>query len=225
MKQICLASLAVAAVLAAGCNQHTGTANGSGTVGTSGRADNNVSRGDNDFVHDVSGMNAAEIDLSRLALEHSASPDVKKFAQMMVDAHTAAGDKLSGVAAQNAINAPATLDDTHRSLHEKLAGRQGLDFDRDYIDAMVDDHEKLVDKLESRIDRSTLSKYKADTDARATDKTPQVDVKAQSVVPEKSDDPVTQRINAWAADTYPDAYAHLQAAKALKDTLKKRSTD
>ncbi len=51
------------------------------------------------------------------------------------------------------------------------------------------------------------------------------DVKAQSVVPERSDDPVTQRINAWAADTYPVAYAHLQAAKDLKDALKKRSTN
>ena len=85
---------------------------------------------------------------------------------------------------------------------------------------MVDDHQALVDKLESRIDRSTLSKYKADTETRTTDKKPQVDVKAVSVVPEKSNDPVTQRINAWASDAYPAAYAHLQAAKSLKDAVK-----
>jgi hypothetical protein len=58
-----------------------------------------------------------------------------------------------------------------------------------------------------------------------TDKKPEVDVKAQTVLPEKSDNEVTQRVNAWAADTYPAAYAHLQAAKALKDSLKKRATD
>ena len=72
---------------------------------------------------------------------------------------------------------------------------------------------------------TTLSKYKTESSERATTDTPRVDVKAQSVLPEKSDDPVTQRINAWAADTYPTAYAHLQSAKALKDTLKKRTTD
>src|SRR6478672_8684303 len=102
MKQICLASLAVAAVLSAGCNRHNDAPNPNATVGTSGKADT-VSRGDRDFVQDVASLNAAEIDLSRLAVQQSASADVKKFAQMMVDEHTAAGDKLSGVATQNAI--------------------------------------------------------------------------------------------------------------------------
>ena len=225
MKKMCVASIAVAAMLAVGCSRDEGTTPKTDTAGTSGRAANNVSSGDRDFVKDVSQANAAEIDLSRLALDRSSSPDVKKFAQMAVDDHDAAGKQLSGVAAQNAIDAPTTIDDSHQSLHEKLAGKQGLDFDRDYIDAMVDDHQKLVDKLESRIDRSTLSKWKGDVANQTTNKDAKVDIKAQSVVPEKSDDPVTQRINAWAADTYPAAWAHLQAAKGLKDTLKKRSTD
>jgi putative membrane protein len=223
-----MASLAMAAMLTAGCSgrNETTTANGTaGTAGTAGRVESNVSSGDRDFVKDVSSMNAAEVDLSRVAVDRASSPDVKKFAQMMVDEHTAAGDKLSGVAVQNSIDAPATVDDSHRSLHENLAGKQGLDFDRDYIDAMVDDHQDLVDKLESRIDRDTLSKYKTTADQQTTDKEPKVEVKAQTVLPEKSDDPVTQRINAWAADTYPAAYAHLQAAKSLKDTLKKRATE
>jgi len=167
----------------------------------------------------------AEVDLSKLALQHASSPDVKTFAQTVVDDHTAAGEQLKGVAVQNAIDAPTTMDESHQRLHDNLAGKQGLDFDKDYVDAMVDDHQKLVDKLEARIDRDTLSKYKATDEQKATDKTPKVEVKAQTVLPEKSDDPVTQRINAWAADTYPAAYAHLQAAKSLKDTLKKRSTD
>lgn len=224
MKQLCWASLAVAVVLTAGCNRND-TTKANGTVGTSGRTDSNVSRGDRDFVQDVSTLNADEIDLSRLALERSASPDVKAFAQRVVDEHTAVGAKLSGVATQNAIDAPATMDDSHRSLHEKLAGKQGLDFDRDYVDAMVDDHQKMADKLESRIDRSTIVRTENESKAPATGKDAQVDTKAQSVLPEKSDDPVTQRVNAWAADTYPGVYAHLQSAKALKDTLKKRSTD
>jgi putative membrane protein len=223
MKQICLASVAVLALAGAGCNKHNDTAKND-TVGTAGRAAA-VSSGDRDFVHDVTQANMAEIDLSRLAAQRGSSADVKKFAQMVVDDHTAAGEQLKGVAVQNSIQAPATMDESHQRQHDDLAAKQGADFDKSYIDAMIDDHQKLVDKLESRIDRDTLSKYKATADEKATDKQAKVEVKAQSVVPEKSDDPITQRINAWAADTYPAAYAHLQAAKGLKDTLKKRSTD
>jgi putative membrane protein len=220
---MCLASLAVTAILAVGCNKNDAPKND--TAGTSGRVAENVKAGDRDFVRDVTKMNAAEIDVAKLAADRGSSSDVKKFAQMLADDHTAAGAKLSGVATQNSIDAPADLDDSARSQHEKLAGKSGLDFDKDFVDGMIDDHQKLVDKLESRIDRDTLSKYKSTAESAVSDKKAEVDVKAQTVLPEKSDDPVTQRINAWAADTYPVAYAHLQSAKALKDTLKKRSTD
>ena len=225
MKRICLASLAIAAVLGTGCNRNNTNAAKTDTAGTSGRVEDNVSRGDRDFVQDVARANAAEIDLSRMSVDRASSADVKKFAQMMVDDHTAAGAKLSGVATQNHIDAPATPDDDHVSLREKLVAKQGLDFDKDYIDAMIDDHQKLVDKLESRIDRDTLSRWKGQVATTPDGDKAKVDVKAQTVLPEKSDDVVTQRINAWAAETYPAAYAHLQSAKAVKDTLKKRSTD
>jgi putative membrane protein len=223
MKRICLASLAVAAMLAAGCNKNNTTSKND-TAGTSGRADA-VSSADKDFVLDASRANAAEIDLSRLALEHSSSADVKQFAQMMVDDHTAAATKLSSVASQNAIDAPATPDDDHVKVREKLVSRHGLDFDRDYIDAMIDDHGKVVDKLESRVDKETVSKWKDQQVNPADGTKAKVEMKTDAIVPEKSDNPVTQQINAWAAETYPVAYAHLQNAKALKDALKKRSTN
>lgn len=223
MKRFCLASLAIAAMLGAGCNKDHAAPND--TAGTSGRVEDSVSAGDRDFVKDTSQMNAAELSLSRLAIDHSSSPDVKKFAQMMVDDHTAAGAQLSGVATQNHIDAPADPDDSATKLHETLAAKQGLDFDKDYLDAMVDGHQKFVDKLESRIDRDTLSKWKGEVAKTPDGEKATIDVKAQTVTSEKSDNPVTQRINAWAADTYPTAYAHLQSAKALKDSVKKRATN
>jgi len=219
MKRMCMAALALAAAVTVGCNKdHNGN---SGTIGTSGRADSGVKSGDRDFVQDVSQMNADEIDLARLATERASSPDVKKFAQMVIDDHTAVGEKLSGVATQNGIETRGDLDDSHRKLHDKLAAKQGADFDKDYMDAMVDDHGKLVDKLESRIDKTTIERGRATVTNPSTDEKAKVDTKGQTVVPEKSDNEVTQRINAWAADTYPAAYSHLQAAKALRDSVKK----
>src|SRR4029077_3466952 len=98
--------VALAAALSAGCNRNdstattTGSASGdSSAVGTSGK----VPAGDRDFVRDVAAMNASEIDVSRLARARAADPNTKKFAQMAIDDHTGAGDKLKEIAAQNNI--------------------------------------------------------------------------------------------------------------------------
>jgi putative membrane protein len=228
MKRFGLLSLAVASVVTCGChdarNNNAANAPATGSaVGTSGTA-TDVSRGDKDFVHDVAIANMAEIDLGQVASERGSTPEVKKFAQMMVDDHTAANDKLKAIATPRAIEVPAQLDDTHQDTRQKLEKKQALDFDRDYADMMVDGHQDFVDKLESRIDKSKLSDWKArQTDASGRKVETQAD--AIAITPEKSDDPVTMSINQWAADTYPTAFAHLEAAKVLQKGLKKRSTD
>ena len=85
-------------------------------------------------------------------------------------------------------------------------------------------HSKLVDKLESRIDKETLSKWKTEHQEPATGKKAEVKGETITVMPEKSDNPVTFRLNQWAADTYPTAFAHLQAAKDMQKGLKRRTT-
>jgi putative membrane protein len=230
MRRMSVMAMALAAVIAVGCNKSDNRAANGSAVGTAGRAENGVSAGDRDFVRDVAVMNMAELELSRNALQKSAGADVKQFAQMMVDDHTSAGDKLKAVAAQHQIEVPAQIDDKHRDKSEKLAAKQGLDYDKDYADAMVDGHQDFVDKLESRIDKDTLSKWKAGHDNARTatpggNTNPDAKVEATSVTAEKSDNAITTAINQWAADTYPVAYAHLQAAKAMRDGVKKRATN
>jgi putative membrane protein len=222
MKRSGFVIAALALSLAAGCNKgpSSKTETGSGaTVGTAGR-DGGLSSGDRDFIRDIAEMNTADLELGRLGSEHGVGSDVKQFAQMMVTDHTGAADKLNAFASQHAVDVPVQLDDKHRDLRDKLAGKQGLDFDKDYADAMVDAHQDLVDKLESRVDKDTITKTKVDNKNG-----PDASVKAQAVMPEKSDNPNTQAVNQIAADIYPVAYAHLQAAKALRDGVKKRSTN
>lgn len=144
----------------------------------------------------------------------------------MIDDHTNAGNSLKALASQQGIDVPAQLEDKDRDQREKLTGKKGLDFDRDYMEAMVDGHQNLVDKLESRIDKTKLSEWKTSMGDRMTghDGT-DAKVKAEAIIPETSDNPSTVAVNQWAATTYPVAYSHLQAAKALVNTLKKRSTN
>jgi putative membrane protein len=228
MKRTCFLSLALVAALTAGCrgdDRATPRADGSGAVGTSGAAASHDVRGaDKDFVKDAAITGMAEISLARTAMERGSTPSVKKFAQMMIDDHTKAGEKMKALAEQHHIEMPAQVDDEHKDLADKLAAKRGLDFDRDYADAMVDGHQNFVDKLEKRIDKDTLSEWKSRHVDPASGKKVEAKGEAITVMAEKSDDPVTFSLNQWAAETYPVAFAHLEAAKDLQKGLKRRST-
>jgi predicted outer membrane protein len=147
---------------------------------------------------------------------------VKQFAKMMIDDHSKARDSLNALASKHNVMTTALLDDKHRDLKDKLSGLQGAEFDREYIDAMVDGHKDVLDKLESRVDKNKLADWKTQMkDAMTAKKEPASDV---TLTPEHSDNPITMDINQWAADTYPVVAKHLDKANALKDTLQKRRT-
>jgi putative membrane protein len=225
-KTIGLAAL-VLLTASAGCSRDEPRgANADGTpaspVGTAGKID--VSRADRDFVHDTAIAAMGDIQLGKMAAERGTTPDVKKFGQMMVDDHTAAGDKLKAIATDYSVELPTELDDKHRDLGDSLSKETGAEFDRKYMAAMVDGHEGFIDKLESRIDQAKLGEWKARYEDRLAGKKSEERIEAGTVMPERSDNPVTMRINQWAADVYPTAYAHLATAKGLNDKLKKRTT-
>ena len=82
---------------------------------------------------------------------------------------------------------------------------------------MVDGHKDLIDQLEHRIDKKTLDQWKIGMKGKTT-----VAGRTIAILPDRSDDPTTMRVNQLAADIYPTVYAHLEAAKAIESSLKKR---
>lgn len=230
MKRYGFLSIAMAAAITLGCNtNHRNDTNATnppagGAVGTAGSEDRNIKSGDKDFVHDLAIANTAEIELGRMAAERAANPEVKKFGQMMVDDHTKANNDLTAVASQHNIPIPNELDDKHIDLRDKLAKYQGMEFDREYINAMVDGHGDVLDKVGSRIDKDTLEKWNSER-KDITGHKAKTEGKTVAILPEKSDNPVTMSINEWAAKAYPVVSAHLDEAKSIKDNLKKRSTN
>jgi len=218
-------ALSLAAVIGCDRNRADGTSRADSAVGTAGQSDRNkVTRGDKSFVHDIAIANMAEVELAKLVPERSTDDEIKKFAQLMIDDHTKALDALRNVASQHNLEVPAQVDDKHRGKQDKLAKKQGLDFDKAYCDEMVDAHQDLVDKLESRIDKANLAEYKAQVKDRVAGTTVEEKGQAIAIIPEKSDNPVTMSVNQWAADTYPIAAAHLEAARTMRDGLKNRTT-
>lgn len=211
MKRIGLLSIALAMALTVACNRNapsnttaTTAANEPNAIGTAGEADRNtVSTGDKDFVKDVSTANMAEIELGQLAAQRAVSADVKQFAQMMVTDHTKAGADLKQAVSQWNIPMASALDEKHQDLKVKLSKLQGRQFDHEYMEAMVQGHQDVMDKLETRVDGHGALGRDKDTNP----------------VPEKSDNHVTSSINTWAAATLPAVHHHLDQAKMIEEKI------
>jgi putative membrane protein len=224
MTRIAFLPFTLVAILGAACSSDKGKAldQAKGTqpaaAGTSGAADT-AGQDARDFIHHVAIVNMAEIELGKLATNRSSTNEVKTFARMMIEDHTASGDKLKTVASDLKIEAPARLDAKHVDQRDKLAKLQDADFDRDYTSVMVDGHKDLIDQLEPRIDKKTLDQWKVEMNGKTA-----VANGTVAILPDKSDNPTTMRINQFAADIYPTVHAHLEAAKAVESSLKKRHT-
>jgi predicted outer membrane protein len=232
MKHTGLLWVALLAAITAGCSRNESTTTkapehraGGAAAGT-GVAAANDAKGDEHFVHEVALMNMAAIELSRMALRMGASPQIKVLAQKMVDDHGAAGDKLKSVVTGSQIEWPLQLDDKHRKTVDDLAKKQGAEFDRGYVEAMVHAHQDLVAKLEPRLDLKTLADWQAAAAGRTQSKAlpdPKVEMRDVEIRPEKSDNATTMKINQWAADMYPVTQKHLDTARTLENAPKEHS--
>jgi putative membrane protein len=177
-------------------------------------------KGDGEFVRDIAIMNMAEIELSRMAMQKATSGDVKSFAQRLIEDHDAAGNKLKSVVPDHW---PAQLDDKHRELAEKLAKNQGAKFDAEYLEAMIEGHQDLAARLESRLDVQSLADWKTAAAGRAESGAlpdPKVTLSDVHPRPNASDDELTKTINQWAAETYPTVQKHLDTARMLDRATK-----
>jgi putative membrane protein len=106
-----------------------------------------------EFVTKASAAGLAEVNLSRLAQERASRTEVKDFARRMVEDHGKANLELLRLAEAKKLNVAQRMDEKHQTLFERLVGLRGTDFDREYSQAMLKDHEEAV-ALFSEADKS-----------------------------------------------------------------------
>jgi putative membrane protein len=182
-------------------------------------------RSDADFGRDVAIKNLAGIELSRMALDKATSPQIKAFAQIMVADHGAALDKLKSAVSGQPIELPAEPDEKHRNTASDLAKSQGAEFDREYLKRLIEVHQDLAAKLESRLDVQSLSDWKTAAAGRTQSKAlpePATQMNDVQVRPDRADNETTRKINSWAAEVYPIAQKHLDTARTLENATKER---
>lgn len=113
-----------------------------------------------DFMNEAAQGGATEVELGKLAVQKAKDPQVKKFGQMMIDDHTKAGADLKALAAKKNLTLPTGLG-SHQSTVDRLKGLTGADFDKAYVDDMVDDHEDDVAAFQKEADNSSDPDVKA----------------------------------------------------------------
>lgn len=82
---------------------------------------------------------------------------------MIVDEHTAAGAKLSSLAASKNITVPTVLSTDSQDKINDLGKKKGKDFDKAYIDMMVSEHKDAVDAFQKENTNTTDADLKSFT--------------------------------------------------------------
>jgi len=118
------------------------TAQSSGSSSSS--SGSKLSAADKTFVDKAAQGGQAEVELGQLAADKGQSQQVKEFGQKMVQDHTKANDQLKQVASQEGITLPTSLDAKDKALKDRLEKLSGAQFDKVYMQHMVQDHKKDI---------------------------------------------------------------------------------
>ncbi len=140
---------------------------GTGTRNAETSKDDKVARGDRKFIQKAAESGMFEVQVSQLAATKATDANVKSYAGMLVDHHTAANNELVQLANAKHVELAAGPPRAMRRDMEKLGKKSGADFDRDFVrDVGMKAHEKDIRLFEK------ASKEVKDTQLKAwVDKT------------------------------------------------------
>ena len=116
---------------------------------------------DKKFVMEAASGGMMEVEAGKLAIANAKSAKVKEFGRMMVADHTKANAQLKAVAAAKNITISASMMDKHQKHVDMLKTKKGAEFDKEYIDMMVDDHKEDVEKFSDEANKGNDADVKA----------------------------------------------------------------
>lgn len=132
-------------------NLQNGARQAAGEISGEGQAKDLFSRGneseqqfDQHFVKEAAEGNLAEIQVAQIAQQKSQDPQVKRFAQRLIQDHQKAEQQLQEVARQKGIQLPSQPDAVGQAVAQELQKKTGPDFDRHFLFCQLGDHTKDV---------------------------------------------------------------------------------
>jgi len=106
-----------------------------------------TTRAEQGFLNEAARGGLMEVELGRVATQNAATDRVKDFGQRMVDDHSKANDDLKGLASRENVTLPTAVSKDEQKQIDRLSKLHGAAFDKAYMQAMLQDHEKDVAKF------------------------------------------------------------------------------
>jgi len=143
------ASDSVQSTMESGATAATGAMTDSASAMSSNTSSADTSMGaDQTFVLEAASGGLMEVELGKIAATNAASAKVKDFGRMMVTDHTKANTELKAVAGKKSITVPPAPAEKHQQHIDELKTKKGAEFDKAYVDMMVNDHKEDISKFE-----------------------------------------------------------------------------
>ncbi len=122
---------------------------------------------DRRFVTKAAEDGQDEVQLAQLASQKASNPDVRNYAQQLVEQHQQVNSELMSIANQR--NLKLDKDESNSRAYKRLNKASPQDFDREFVAHMIDEHEKDIklfqkaasDAKDSQV-REFASKHVAD---------------------------------------------------------------
>ena len=122
--------------------------------------------GEERFMKEAASGGLMEVELGKIAAEKGSHQRVKEFGKRMQADHGKANEQLKKIASSKGVDLPTQPSGEHKSTMDKLTKLSGAEFDREYMEAMVDDHKEDIEKFQTQADKGKdpeLKKFASET--------------------------------------------------------------
>jgi putative membrane protein len=107
------------------------------------------------FAEKAASGGMMEVKLGEMAQENASSIKVKEFGMMMVKDHSKANDELMAIANKMKVTLPKEMMPKQEQMVADLKSKKGAEFDKAYMDMMVNDHKEDIALYEKEAQSST----------------------------------------------------------------------
>jgi len=109
------------------------------------------------FVEKAGASGLAEVEMGELGAQKAKNSQVKAFAKRLIADHSKANQELLTAIKGKGLQVPSSRTDTHKATMEKFQQQEaGMNFDRAYMEQMVEDHKAAIELFESAADDDGL---------------------------------------------------------------------
>ena len=116
------------------------------------KTETNRSEEDAEMLVNAASSDMYQISAGEVAAGMATQPSVKEFANMMVTMHKTMSDETKMVAAKKAYTLPTAMaNDYMDDVEDMKKWTKGKEFDTKYINAQIDQHQKILDGIEKRM--------------------------------------------------------------------------